>query len=79
VRLTGRHTGELPHLPPSRRSLSLHAVFWCELDAEGERLWRVRAFYDAYDGGVQVGLLPKPGTIGERALLVLRGFGLRRR
>jgi hypothetical protein len=26
---------------------------------------------------VQLGVLPRPGTLGGRALLVLRGFGLR--
>ena len=37
----------------------------------------MRAFYDLYDAGVQFGLLPRRGTLGERALLMLRGFGLR--
>jgi hypothetical protein len=26
---------------------------------------------------VQLGVLPRPGTLGEKALLMLRGFGLR--
>jgi hypothetical protein len=77
VRLTGRHTGDLPRVPATGRALTLHAVLYCELDAPRERLWRIRAFYDPYDAGVQLGVLPKHGTIGERALLMLRGFGIR--
>ena len=77
LRITGRHTGDLPRLPASGRALTLHAVLYCELDAPRERLWRIRAFYDPYDAGVQLGVLPKHGTIGERALLMLRGFGIR--
>ena len=53
----------------------MHVVFFAEL-REG-RLLRVRAFFDAYGAGVALGVLPKPGTLGGRALLVLRGFGLR--
>ena len=53
----------------------MHVVFFCEL-REG-RLYRVRAFFDAYDAAVQLGVLPRRGTISGRALLVLRGFGLR--
>ena len=37
----------------------------------------MRAFYDVYDAAVQLGLLPRHGTLSERALLMLRGFGLR--
>jgi len=77
VCLSGRHTGDLPRLPASGRPLTLHAILYCELDAARERLWRIRAFYDAYDAGVQLGILPRHGTIGERALLALRGFGIR--
>ena len=41
------------------------------------RLLRARAFFDVHDAGVQLGVFPKPGTAGQRALLMLRGFGLR--
>jgi len=41
------------------------------------RLLRARAFFDLHDAGVQLGVFPKPGTAGQRALLMLRGFGLR--
>jgi steroid delta-isomerase-like uncharacterized protein len=78
-KVLGTHRGELEGLPPTSRFLVVHVVFYCELDAAGERLWRVRAFFDAYDAAVQLGVLPARGTFGERALLMLRGFGLRSR
>ena len=71
------HRGELPRLPPTGRFIVVHAVFYCELDGARERLWRVRTFFDVYDAGMQLGLLPRRGTLSERALLMLRGFGLR--
>ena len=39
----------------------------------------MRAFFDLYDAATQLGVLPGRGTLGEKALLVLRGFGLRSR
>ena len=75
--LLGTHGGDLPRLPASQRPLSLHGIFYCELAPDEDRLWRVRAFYDAYDAAVQLGILPRHGTVGERALMLLRGFGLR--
>jgi steroid delta-isomerase-like uncharacterized protein len=77
VRLTGTHRGDLPRLTATRKAIALHAVFFCELDGSRERLWRVRAFFDAYDAAVQLGLLPRRGGVGERALLMLRGFGIK--
>ena len=78
VHLTGTHAGELPGLPPTGRTVSVQAVVYCELDPPRERLWRVRVFLDGYDAAVQVGLLPRRGSLAERALLMVRGFGLRR-
>jgi steroid delta-isomerase-like uncharacterized protein len=75
VRITGTHSGDLEDLPASHRALVVQAVFFCELEAE--RLGRVRAFFDQVGAGRQLGLLPDRGGLGERALLVLRGFGLR--
>ena len=40
---------------------------------------RARGFFDLYDAATQLGLLPARGGMGETALLMLRGFGLRRR
>jgi predicted ester cyclase len=77
VRLLGTHSGELDGFPPSGRQVSVHAVFYCELDDAGKRMWRIRAFFDLYDAAIQLGVLPRPGSVGERALMLLRGFGLR--
>lgn len=78
VKLLGTHRGELPELPPTGRFLVVHAVLWGELDEAGERLWRLRAFFDLWGAAVELGVLPKPGSAGERAMFLLRGFGLRR-
>jgi predicted ester cyclase len=77
VRLLGTHTGELEGMPPTGRAIVVQAIFYCELDEARTRLWRVRAFFDLYDAAVQLGVLPKPGSVGQRALMLLRGFGLR--
>lgn len=76
-KLAGTHRGELADLPPSNRFLVVHGVLYVELHAG--RLLRVRAFFDLYDAAVQLGVLPTHGTLGEKALLMLRGFGLRSR
>ena len=79
LKVLGTHRGELGELPPSGRFVVVHVVCYCELDADRRRLWRVRSFFDAYDAAVQMGVLPARGTFGERAMLMLRGFGLRSR
>jgi steroid delta-isomerase-like uncharacterized protein len=71
----GTQRGQLESLPPSNRFVVVHCVFYCEL--RDERLLRIRAFFDLYGAAVQLGVLPARGTLGEKALLVLRGFGLR--
>ena len=65
----------LEGLPASNKFIVVHCVFYCELG--DERLLRVRAFFDLYDAATQLGILPGRGTLGEKALLMLRGFGLR--
>lgn len=77
VKLVGRHTEELEGIAPTGRRVVLHAIFYCQLDEPGERIARVRAFVDRYDAGLQLGVLPEPGSFRERALLAMRGFGLR--
>jgi predicted ester cyclase len=77
VRVLATHTGELEALPPTGRAIVVQAILYCELDEARTRLWRVRAFFDLYDAAVQLGVLPKPGSVGQRALMLLRGFGLR--
>jgi steroid delta-isomerase-like uncharacterized protein len=78
VKLLGTHRNELEGIPASGRFVVLHVVFYAELDPPRERLWRVRAFFDSYDAAVQLGILPRRGSLGSRALLMLRGFGLNR-
>jgi steroid delta-isomerase-like uncharacterized protein len=78
-KVLGTHRGELDDLPASGRFVVVHVVCYCELDRDRRRLWRVRSFLDAYDAAVQMGVLPARGTFGERAMLMLRGFGLRSR
>jgi hypothetical protein len=75
-RLDGTHLGEYGPLPPTEKPLSLHGLHYVEL-SEG-MVRRARGFFDLYEGAVQLGLLPQRGGMGEAALLLLRGFGLRR-
>lgn len=77
AKLLATHKAELAGLPATGRFLVLHAVFYMELDERRERLLRIRTFFDRYDAAVQLGVLPSRGTMGERALLMLRGFGIR--
>lgn len=74
-KLLGTHKAQLEGLPPTNKFVVVHCVFYCEL--EHDRLLRVRGFFDLYGAAVQLGVLPGRGTLGEKALLVLRGFGLR--
>jgi steroid delta-isomerase-like uncharacterized protein len=74
-KLLGTHREPLDGLPATNRFVVVHCVFYCEL--QRELLFRVRGFYDVYDAGAQLGVLPARGTLGSRALLMLRGFGLR--
>jgi len=75
AKLLGTHRGAIGNLAPSQRFVVVHVVFFAEL--REEKLLRIRAFFDAYGAAVALGVLPRPGTVGERALLMLRGFGLR--
>jgi predicted ester cyclase len=79
MKLVATHRGELEGLPASGRFLVAHVVVVAERDEATGRLWRIRAFFDAYDAGRQLGILPEPGSLGGKALLMLRGFGLRAR
>jgi steroid delta-isomerase-like uncharacterized protein len=74
-KLLGTHRESLEGLPATNRFVVVHGIFYCEV--EHDRLIHVRGFFDLYDAAVQLGVLPARGTLGERALLVLRGFGLR--
>jgi steroid delta-isomerase-like uncharacterized protein len=74
-KLLATHKASLEGLPATNRFIVVHCVFYCEL--RRARLLRVRGFFDVYDAATQLGVLPGRGTLGEKALLVLRGFGLR--
>ena len=71
----GHPPGGARRLPATNRFVVVHCIFYCEL--QHELLLRVRAFFDVYEAATQLGVLPARGTLGEKALLMLRGFGLR--
>ena len=74
-KLLGTHKEQLEGLPATNRFVVVHCIFYCEL--QRGRLLRVRGFFDLYEAAVQLGVLPGRGSLGEKALLMLRGFGLR--
>jgi hypothetical protein len=76
AKLLATHTSELYGLAPTNRFVIIHGVTVAQL--HDDRLHRIRLFFDLYDAATQLGVLPRPGTLGEKALLMLRGFGLRR-
>ncbi len=75
AKLLGTHREPLDGLPATSRFIVVHCIFYCE--CQHDRLYRVRGFFDAYEAAMQLGVLPARGTLGEKALLMLRGFGLR--
>ena len=75
-RLRGTHLGRLAGLPGTEEKIVIHGLHYVEL-TDG-RISRARGFFDLYDGSIQLGLLPARGGLGESALLLLRGFGVRR-
>jgi steroid delta-isomerase-like uncharacterized protein len=74
-KLLATHRDPIDGLPATNKFIVVHCVCYCEL--RRERLLRIRAFFDLYGAAMQLGVLPGRGTIGEKALLVLRGFGIR--
>ena len=77
-RAVGTHRGDLgTMLPATDRFVALHGLHYVELSDGAVR--RARGFFDLYDAATQLGLLPARGGLSETALLLLRGFGLRRR
>ncbi len=74
-KLLATHREPLAGLAATNKFIVVHCVCYCEIEAE--RLLRVRAFFDLYDAATQLSVLPARGTLGEKALLMLRGFGLR--
>ena len=76
-RAVGTHSGDIGSLlPATGRFLTLHGLHYVEL-TDGQ-VRRARGFFDLYEVAVQLGALPARGGLGEAALLLVRGFGLRR-
>jgi hypothetical protein len=77
-RALGTHRADIGQsLPATDRFVAVHGLHYLELTDGAVR--RARGFFDLYDAATQLGLLPARGGLGETALLLLRGFGLRRR
>jgi SnoaL-like polyketide cyclase len=77
-RALGTHRGDIGQMVPATdRFVTIHGLHYLELTDGCVR--RARGFFDLYDAATQLGLLPARGGIGETALLLLRGFGVRRR
>ena len=77
-RALGTHRGDFgTTLPATDRFVTVHGLHYLELSDGAVR--RARGFFDLYEAATQLGLLPARGGAGEAALLMLRGFGLRRR
>jgi steroid delta-isomerase-like uncharacterized protein len=75
-KILGTHRGRVGGVTPTGRFIVVHAIVYAEL-TDDARLLRARAFFDVHGAATDLGVLPKPGTVGEKALLLLRGFGLR--
>jgi hypothetical protein len=77
-RALGTHRGDIGQmLPATDHFVTIHGLHYLELSDGSVR--RARGFFDLYDTATQMGLLPARGGLGEAALLLLRGFGVRRR
>jgi SnoaL-like polyketide cyclase len=74
-RAAGTHKNGTSALPATNRFVTVHGMHYVELSDGLVR--RARGFFDLYDAGTQLGLLPSRGGVGESLLLLLRGFGLR--
>ena len=59
AKLLGTHGGRSRACAATRRAVVVHGVFYAEL--RDGRLFRVRAFFDVYEAGVQLGVLPEDG------------------
>jgi steroid delta-isomerase-like uncharacterized protein len=74
-KVLGTHRERIGSVAATNRFIVVHAIVYAEL-RDGQLL-RARAFYDLHGAATDLGVLPEPGTVGEKALLLLRGFGLR--
>jgi hypothetical protein len=62
-------------VPATNKRVTLTGVHYVEL--RDGLICRARGFYDLYDAAVQVGVLPKNGSVAQNALRLVQGFGLR--
>lgn len=76
-RLAGTQRGHAGGLPPTGRFIVVHGLHYLELSDGLVR--RARGFFDLYEAAVQLGMLPTRGSLGETAIMMLRGYGLRPR
>jgi hypothetical protein len=76
MRVVGNHTEALGGVPATNRFVHVHGMLVLELDAAGVRVHRARLFADRYAASVQLGILPQTGTVGDRAVRAIQGFGL---
>jgi SnoaL-like polyketide cyclase len=74
-KVLGTHRERIANVAATNRFIVVHAIVYAEL--RDGLLLRARAFYDLHGAATDLGVLPEPGTVGEKALLLLRGFGLR--
>jgi steroid delta-isomerase-like uncharacterized protein len=74
-KVLGTHRERIGNVAATNRFIVVHAIVYAEL--RDGLLLRARAFYDLHGAATDLGVLPEPGTVGEKALLLLRGFGLR--
>lgn len=75
LRAVGHQRGMTEELPKLDQKLDLRVVLWTE-ERDG-RIARAVLFADRWTAAEQLGLLPKPGSLGAKALGMLQGFGLR--
>jgi len=75
MRLLGTHRAQLGPVPATGKFVVVNAVIYGEV--QHERFLRVRTFFDLWSIATQLGMLPEEGSLGQRALFLLRGFGLR--
>ncbi|MDO9407592.1 ester cyclase [Patulibacter sp.] len=76
MRVVGNHTEPLGGVPATDRFLHVHGMLVLELDATAHRVHRARLFADRYAAAVQLGVLPQAGTVSDRAVRAIQGFGL---
>jgi hypothetical protein len=76
LRAKGTQSGLTEELPKLGTELDLRVVLWCERHDDG-RIARALLVADRWQAAQQLGLLPRPGSLGAKALGALQGLGLR--